>query len=207
MSDYQQVNLANIIFSLTEIYMLTRIFRDLKDLCQITDKKNRLTPLDPVSSITNLNYPITSINPAPPVDITFDPISWVLNGINSVLQPPDSSITTLKDPVTGCLEYPPQITVPNTVKCRTGAIGHYQHNNGCWDYTSLQTDTGVLYGWKIQNTKNPAIGYDFGNYQQPDITAHGLIKFEGGGPCDDIPITWRSTNLKSTDAGNYLSNF
>src|SRR5690242_16535920 len=85
MSDYQQLNLANIVFSLTEIYMLTRIFRDLKYLWEL----NKLAPLDPVSSITNINPLSTTLNPPPPVSITFDPISWVINGINSVYNPRD----------------------------------------------------------------------------------------------------------------------
>lgn len=185
----QQVNLANIFFTATEIYMLIQIFRDLKDLCFIINKKN-LTDLDPLSTLINplstpLQTPSTNLGPV------------------NIGQLPNTPITTLRTKNGQCYIYPPPLTVPAYVKCDDAP---YTFEQGCWLYTTVLDDNGQFFGWKIETDQSfPGNyrGYDFGEADKPNRTADGLISFDysdgQGASCIDEPITWRSRKIGDTD--------
>ena len=193
----QQINLANVFFTFTEIYMLIQIFRDLRYICSITDKnRTDLLNIDPLSTVIN---PLST--PLLPPSTNLDPPLTPLGPVN-IGSTKNTPLTTLTLPDSDCFVYPQPITVPAYVQCDPSSHSFY---NNCYQYKSLVDENGVMFGWEIsldyQGRKGK--GYVFGEADKPNRTASGLVSFDYSdgkdAGCIDEPITWRSRKIPDSD--------
>lgn len=141
------VILSNIVFTITEILMLSCLYKEF-----IKFKGDKLSKI-----------------------ISLDPTILTLGSSNPVVFPmlPNNPPQSPSDDCKGVLLPNPPLALPISVLDNDTPL--YETVSGCFRYRQLGKN-GKKYGWVIENI-NGLYNSTFGDYDAPDNTAHGSIRF------------------------------